>query len=262
MRFGMPFLLENNSIEEAVQLASSLHLDFLELNLNFPACQGDLLSSHRLLSLGKRYGSGFTLHREEEPAPCSITAPVRLAWLQAAKEAIILAREAGVPIVNLHWLRGVYITLPQGRKFLYRRYREDYLHSTMEFRALCEEAAQGAVRICVENTEGWEPFQIEAIELLLQSPAFGLTLDVGHEKTAGNLDDWFYEKHADRLCHMHLHDALPNQCHMPLGTGELDIASLIRLADAAKAGAVLEIKTVSALRDSVAYLQERGLFHE
>ena len=45
-----------------------------------------------------------------------------------------------------------------------------------------------------------------------------------------------------------------------LGAGELDIPSLVAKAEAAHARAVIEIKTVAALRDSVRYLRERGLY--
>ena len=97
--------------------------------------------------------------------------------------------------------------------------------------------------------------------MLLQSPVFGLTLDVGHNALSKYADEPFYHRHGDRLRHMHLHDATEKQCHMPLGAGELDIAGLIRRAESAHARMVLEIKTVAALRDSVGYLQDRGLWH-
>ena len=262
MQFGMPFLLENSSVEEAAQLAAELKLDFVELNMSFPICQTPHISSGQLLNLQQKYGICFTFHLDEEMAPCTFSPAIRHAWHQVAREAIILAREAHVPTVNLHWLRGVYVTLPHMRDFLFNRYRDAYMENTLEFRALCEEASQGQVRVCVENTETpWEPFQAESIDLLLQSAVFGLTLDVGHEKVAAYKDDYFYKKHPGRLNHMHLHDATPGQCHMPLGAGELDIAALVRKADAAGARAVLEIKTVAALRDSVRYLKERGLYH-
>ena len=96
--------------------------------------------------------------------------------------------------------------------------------------------------------------------MLLESPVFGLTLDVGHDIVAGYADEWFYEKHSGHLKHMHLHDATPTQCHMPLGAGQLDIAALIARAEAANARAVIEIKTIQALRDSVVYLRDRDLF--
>ena len=261
MQFGMPFLLENSSIEDAAKLGAELSLDFVELNMSFPLCGLESMRAEQLLDLQQRYGLYFTFHLHEEMAPCTFSAGVREAWLQEAKSAITLAREANMPAVNLHWPRGIYITLPDHVDYLFNRYRDAYVRNTLAFRTLCEDASQGQVRVCVENTERpWAAFQTDAIELLLESPVFGLTLDVGHEKVADYGDAWFYEKHADRLNHMHLHDARPNQCHMYLGAGELDIPSLVAKAEAAHARAVIEIKTVAALRDSVRYLRERGLY--
>ena len=36
--FGMPFLLECNSPERCAELCAELKLDFVELNISFPAC--------------------------------------------------------------------------------------------------------------------------------------------------------------------------------------------------------------------------------
>ena len=263
MDLGMPFLLENSGAEDAARLAASLGLRFVELNMSFPLCQAEHLTAGQLNALRDRYGVYFTFHLHEEMDPCTFCAPVRRAWLQAAREAIALAREAGAPAVNLHWLRGVYVTLPHTRDFLYSRYHAEYMQNALEFRKVCEEASLGQVLVCVENTEegGWEPFRQEAIEALLQSPVFGLTLDVGHDALCRHADAPFYQRHADRLRHMHLHDATEKQCHMPLGAGTLDIPALLRRGEAAGARAVLEIKTVEALRQSVDYLKDRGLFH-
>ena len=263
MQFGMPFLLENGSVEEAVRLAAELKLDFVELNMSFPICQTERVTAEQLLSLREKYGVYFTFHLDEEMAPCTFSPPVRDAWLEVARRAITLARQAEAPAVNLHWLPGVYVTLPDRVDHLFNRYREEYMQNTLRFRALCEEASGGKVRVCVENTERpWFSYQTDSIDLLLASDTFGLTLDVGHQKVAGYEDDWFYARHPGRLNHMHLHDAVPARCHLPLGEGELDIPALVAKADAAQARAVMEIKTVAALRQSVAYLRQKGLYHD
>ena len=263
MDFGMPFLLENSSVEEAARLAAELNLAFVELNMSFPLCQPETLTAGQLRALRDKYGVYFTFHLHEEMDCCGFSGPVRRAWLQVARDSITLAREAGVPAVNLHWPRGVYVTLPQQKDFLFNRYPEAYRQNVLTFRQMCVEASERAVRVCVENTEdAWQPFQQRSIETLLEAPVFGLTLDVGHDKVAGYQDAPFYQTHTSRLCHMHLHDALPRRCHLPLGSGELDIAALVHRARTAGARAVIEIKTVDALRQSVHYLKENRLFYD
>ena len=260
MDFGMPFLLETPGIENAAQLAAELELDFVELNMSFPACSLDRMDEGMLNSLQEKYGIYFTFHLHEEMAPCSFSPYVRDAWMREARDAILLARASHIPNVNIHWPKGVYITLPDHIDYVFARYSEEYQKNALTFRSLCENASKGEVRICIENTTAWKPFQTDCIEMLLESPVFGLTLDVGHDIVAGYADEWFYEKHSGHLKHMHLHDATPTQCHMPLGAGQLDIAALIARAEAANARAVIEIKTIQALRDSVVYLRDRDLF--
>ena len=39
MQFGMPTLIENHTLEDNIDLCSSLGLNFIELNMNFPEYQ-------------------------------------------------------------------------------------------------------------------------------------------------------------------------------------------------------------------------------
>lgn len=61
---------------------------------------------------------------------------------------------------------------------------------------------------------------IFSLSILLQSPVFGLTFDVGHNHGCGNLDEAYIVKNKDHLCHMHMQDALGKKNHLAPGTGE------------------------------------------
>ena len=50
MEFGMPFLMETDTLEECARLCSQLGLGFIELNMNFPQCQLPELSADRAWS--------------------------------------------------------------------------------------------------------------------------------------------------------------------------------------------------------------------
>lgn len=251
MDYGMPFLLECESIEAACALCKQLGLQFVELNLSFPLCNLDHITPDELLSLRAKYGVSFTFHLDEELAPCAFDSRVRAAYVDNAVRAIALARACGAPTVNMHWPRGVYVTLPERVVYLCESYRQDYLRCVHAFKAACEHAAQGQVNICIENTDGFLPYQQEAIECLLQSADFGLTLDIGHDYTANYADAPFYARHADKLRHMHAHDALGRHCHLPFGAGDMDWAAQLKRAQDAGARAVIEVKTVAALSQSV-----------
>ena len=127
------------------------------------------------------------------------------------------------------------------------------------FRDLCTQAVGDAdIRICVENTTGYKPFQLEALSVLLESPVFGLTLDIGHNCCAGFADEQWIFGRADRLRHFHIHDVLNGtKDHLPLGSGDLDMGKYFSRAEALGATAVLEVKTVQGLRQSVAWLKEK-----
>ena len=254
MLFGMPYLLECGSPEGAAALCRELGLDFLELNLSFPDCTLAQLTPERLTALRERYGIVLTFHLDELLNPCAYEPAIREAWHGSVRRAIGLAREVGAPSVNLHWERGVYVTLPDRVVYMNQMYREAYLAQVLAFRQVCAEASRGRVNVCVENTDGWLPFQREAIELLLEEPCFGLTLDIGHSHCTGGTDEDFFAAHADRLRHMHAHDARGSKCHNAFGTGDIDLRSRLSLAKRAGANVVLEVKTVEALRQTVSRL--------
>ena len=143
--------------------------------------------------------------------------------------------------------------------YLFESCREDYLQNTRQFRDACVQAADDRVNICVENTSGFLPFQQEAVDMLLENPVFGLTLDIGHDYTAHFIDAPYYALHADRLRHMHAHDAKGSHCHLPFGGGDMDWPAQLRRAQQAGARVVIEVKTVAALSQSVALLRSTAL---
>lgn len=257
MEFGMPYLLEMPSVEACCQLAKELGLSFVELNANFPICASERLDPSELRRLSERYGLFFTYHVEEECNPFAFNDAVRCAWLETLRHALTLARSLDMPIVNMHLPSGVYITLPGRRTYLFAEYEQEYRRAMAEFRGLCEDVLNGSdTRIVIENTDGWQPHEHRAIEDLLESPVFGLTLDVGHSHAASDADEAFFRAHDDRLLHMHGHDALGKRNHLTLGDGEIDLRERFAWAARRSARIVLETKTIAALRTSVVRLPE------
>ena len=160
-------------------------------------------------------------------------------------------------MLNMHMPLGVYFTLPQGKVYLFGEYREHYFGQMRRFRDDCEDAiGDSGIRICIENWSGYTEWQIEALDILLESPVFGLTFDVGHNHCKGGVDEPVILDRAERLHHIHLHDALGQKDHRALGTGELDKDKYMALAKARECSVVLETKTVAGLRQSVQWLRE------
>ena len=255
MDFGMPYLLEMHAIEECCALACELGLQFVELNANFPDCLVEKLDPAQLHRLGQKYGLYFTLHVEEECDPFSFSSTVRAAWMKTMRHSLELAAALNMPIVNMHFPRGVYITLPECKVYLYEKYEEEFNTALHEFRDMCEEALSGtSTRIAIENTNGWKAHEQRAIAYLLESPVFGLNLDIGHSHAIGDTDEPFFHAHNEKLIHMHGHDALGKKNHLALGDGEIDLAARFDWAKQRGARIVLETKTIEALHTSVARL--------
>lgn len=257
MDFGMPFLLENETLDDCCALAKELGLSFVELNANFPQCQTERLSADELRALSERYDIYFTFHVEEECDPFTFNRQAREAWLGTFRQTLLLARDMNAPVVNMHFPHGVYITLPEKRTYLYSKYEAEFLTALRDFRQLCESLLAGSgTRVMIENTNGWLPHECRAIEMLLESPVFGLTMDIGHSHGVDDVDEDFFLAHEDRLGHMHGHDARGRSNHLALGDGEIRLAKRFALAGKHHARIVLETKTIAALRTSIARLPE------
>ena len=257
-RFGMPALIEMESLEESAALCRALGLSFIELNMNFPQYQMDAMDVSRLREIGERYGIFYTLHLDDNMNVADFNPLVAGAYQDTVVAAVELAKELNIPVLNMHLSMGGVVTLPERKVYLFDQYREAYRQRIIQFRDRCEQAVgHSGVRICVENTYGYPQWQREAVEILLKSPVFGLTLDVGHDFCTGVGDLDFIQIHRERLRHIHLHDAMkPNRDHLALGTGNLDLDARLALAKDCHCSVVLEIKTIQALKESVVWLQQ------
>lgn len=255
MHWGMPTMIDCASLEENVALCRRLGLDFVEINMNLPMYQAENLRSARMLS--ERCGIGFTIHLDENFAPADFNPLVADAYFETLRRTLRAAVEIGAPVVNMHLSKGIHFKLPDRAVYLYDRYRDAYLERMRRLRTLCEDEIGGRdIHVCVENTDGYLDFQQEAVGLLLESPAFALTWDIGHSHTA-NVDDVpFLLARKERIAHFHIHDATEKRCHLVLGDGELPLSDALSLAEECRARCVLETKTPEALERSVEWLRQ------
>ena len=254
--FGMPALIEMEDLEESAALCRELGLSFIELNMNFPQYQFSVMDSARLRQIARRYGIFYTLHLDDNMNVADFNPAVAKAYEDTVLGAVALAKELEIPVINMHLSLGGVVTLPRRKVYLFEQYKDQFLHRMAQFRDRCSEAVGDAnIRICVENTSGYPAWQAEALDVLLESEVFSLTLDTGHDFCTGGHDLELIR--SRRLHHMHLHDAaLPKRDHLALGDGELDLLDRLELAAHHGCTVVLEIKTAEALHSSVAWLDK------
>lgn len=256
--FGMPTLIELKNLEDSAALCRGLGLQFIELNMSFPQNQLENLDAEKLLRIKEKYGIFYTIHLDEELNPCSLNPGVRRAYVENVLGTVELAKKLGIPTLNMHMLRGIYCTLPAKRVYIYEENEEVYLAYLRQFRDRVTEAiGDSGVKICLENTDGFDlPFLIHGLDLLLESPAFAMTYDIGHDYAIGCADKPVILEREKHLMHMHMHDALGKQVHLALGDGELNLESYLYLAAEHDCRVVLETKTVAALRQSARWVNK------
>lgn len=260
LSFGMPTLIETSSLRECASLCRTLGLQFVEINMNLPQYQPHLLNTEKINQIAAEFGVRFTFHLDENLNISDFNPRVAAAYRETVRETIALAREIHAPVINMHLSRGVYFTLPDQRVYLFDEYWPDYLESILSFRQDCMRCISDAgIIMAIENTDGFTDFQKEALDVLLESEVFALTLDTGHSHTAGGADEAEILSRPGALHHMHLHDAYGKANHLPLGAGSLDIPKYLAIAQENNCRVVLETKTVEGLTQSVRWLKVRGL---
>lgn len=262
MDFGMPTLIESKSLEECAALCRELGLKFIELSMEMPEYHPERIGMERLAEAAEKYGIYYTLHFEDGMNPWAGNERVAAAYTETVMRTIETAKRLSIPVLNMHFYEGTYFTLPDRKVYVYKEYFSEFIRKVAEFRYDCTEAiGNSGIKITVENTRAFmADFVAEGIDVLLQSPVFGLTFDTGHDAAHGFRQFPLIERHIDRLCHMHLHDySAERGDHLPIGEGMLDINRYLKLARERNCRVLLETKTAEGVRCSAARIKEMGL---
>lgn len=278
--FGMPTLIELNSIKENVELCKELNLNFIELNMNMPYCTilgynendtsvkvelNDFISE--LNEYQKKYGIYFTIHLDENFNFADMNNYVRNAYLKTLENVVHNSCKIKCPVINMHLNPGIYFTLPTEKVFLFEKYNEYYEFCVDEFINFSKNEMKNLdfkPLLSIENTNGWKSFEKISLDKILKYDNFALTFDIGHSEAIGNLDEQFILEHKSKLKHFHIHDGtLPNSVtksfgknHLELGTGSIDLLGRLNLAKETNSRCVIETKTVEALKNSVSWLNK------
>lgn len=262
MQFGMPTLIENQTLEENISLCKRLGLSFIELNMNFPEYQIDKLENTAFFwQKAKEAGIYYTIHLDENLNVADFNMLVTEAYLETVRRTIEAAKKLSAPVINMHMNHGIYVTLPDRKVAMYDRNFDVYMEAFKKFRAMCEQSiGEAELNITVENTDGFRTYEKEAIAYLLESPVFALTWDIGHSKAVGETDEPFLMAHEERLLHFHIHDGITStrKNHLALGDGEIPLEERLQLARRHRCRCVVETKTAEALVHSVKWLKEHG----
>ena len=274
LEFGMPTLIENQTLEENIALCKSLGLSFIELNMNLPEYQIDQMEKLDLFyKKADEAGIYYTIHLDENLNVADFNPLVREAYLETVRRVVDVAKKfVGLKnkhgkkdqplIINMHMHHGIYITLPDKKVQMYERDFDVYMEYISNFIQLCEQwIGEADIKIAIENTNGFREYEKKAIEKMLQSDCFVLTWDIGHSKATKEIDKSFIFAHQDKLSHFHIHDGSenPQRDHLALGDGEIDLLERLNMAKICNARCVLETKTIEVLKQSVEWLKNESI---
>ena len=258
LKFGMPTLIETDTLEQCAALCADAGLSFIEMNMNLPRYQVQTMDTAQLRAVAKEYGIGYTIHLDENMNVADFNPDVAAAYRNSVVQTVELAKKLEIPVLNMHMIYGVYFTLPHKKVFLFEQYRDAYRDNMLRFRDACHDAiGSSGIRVCVENWHGYRDWQLPVLDEMLESPAFGLTYDVGHNHCIDGTDEPHIFARLEKLHHMHLHDVRDGtKDHQALGTGELDIHKYLDLAKMRDCTVVVETKTVAGLKESARWLHK------
>ncbi|CAK7078825.1 hypothetical protein CIW83_11705 [Tissierella sp. P1] len=250
-KFGMPTLIEKDTILDNVILCNELELDFVELNMNLPYCMPDKNNPEKMLKLMEEYNINFTLHFPEEIDFGCFYDEIRHANILLFNNMAIWASKFRVEKINIHLNPGIYFTLPEEKVFVYDRHREIFIEKFIDSMIKIIDIAKPlGIKVCVENMKVHD-FMEEAFRKMASIDDLYFTWDVGHDAMSNYKMKEIYLKNPHKVSHMHLHDYNGNSDHQILFEGIIPIKERIKFAEENNLTVVIETKTEEALRKSI-----------
>lgn len=247
--FGMPTLIEKDSILDNITLCKELGLDFVELNMNLPYCID--ANPEELLRLKEEYNIGFTLHFPEDIDFGYFYEEIRDANIQLFKKIAIWGSKFGVEKINIHLNPGIYFTLPEEKVFVYDKHRDRFIENFIDSMIKIIHIADPlGIKISVENMKVYD-FMVEAFKKMIPIEKLYFTWDVGHDAMSDYKMEKVYLENPHKVGHMHLHDYNGISDHQIILDGDIPIKERMDFAKANNLSVVIETKTEEALRESV-----------
>lgn len=254
MRIGMPTLTEYDNIKEQILLCHQLGLNLIELNINYPYCDLEHNDLEEILTLSQQNDVAFSIHYDEYANFASFQKEIREAWIQHFKKTVLLASKIKAIRITIHLFEGVHVTLPNEKVYVNDVYYQRYIHLLKQSLKECFDFAKTHhIDLCIENVS-MPPFLVKTFKELF-AEQFHFTYDCGHHYEFDFKALPIYEKHWELVKHIHLHDVMGTSPHKALGTGILDVKTMLEIAKMNDIDIIIEVKTDEAIKESVRYLK-------
>ncbi len=133
MDFGMPTFI-GKTLEECAEHCRSLGLRFVEVSMDFPEYQPERINVDRFAEIAEKYGIYYTLRLEGALNPWEINDRAAAAYTETVLDTVDIAKKLSIPILNMHFHQGDFITLPDRKVCLYEQYPEEFRRKLTAFR--------------------------------------------------------------------------------------------------------------------------------
>jgi len=228
-KFGNMANPAENTMEE-IEKIGKLGFDFVEISIEGPKAFPENLRRNKakILKLLKRHGMfavGHTMWWNDLGSPYE---HVRKGWVQESKNAIDVAGELGIKLVNFHFDNVPSILLRDGKTR--KKILDNYVKSLRELAAY---GKSHGVAIMLENGAFSRDFSDAATYRYVADRVreVGVHLDVGHAFIHGGMANVlrFIRTFKKRIVHVHIHDNYGSEDdHLPLGTAKIDYEKIAK----------------------------------
>lgn len=256
MKLGMPILYEYETIDENIELAKSLNLDFIENNLNFSYGRASLENYEDLKVKLDNANLFQTLHFYDETDFASYP-EVTEAYLLLLEKYVSLGSKCNLKMLNVHLNKGPVCTISGVKNYIYEKEFEDYkkrlLYALNKAREIC---IKYDVTLVIENVNHNQviPY-LDDVYRFLQEDGFYFNLDIGHDATNSFQLKKLNESLNLPFKEFHFHDSDSKRDHLDLGSGTIDLKYFKDLAIKNDANVLVEVKSSDDLKTSIPYFR-------
>jgi len=181
-------------------------------------------SAETILRHARALGLILTLHAPNRDVNiCSMNPGIRRESVRQMEESLVMAARLEAPVVVMHpgFLSSTRDSLQHAWESLFE-----------VVAVLDANAASYGLRVGIEAMEKQsKAFFVTPTDLQrfcgLTLRATGLTIDLAHAQTVMEPRDFLAQTPADRIFHAHCSDSSPQQTHLPLGSGVLDLPAAL-----------------------------------
>jgi len=248
MKIGMSILPERRDIRDSVAIARELGLDFVELNAEFPFCLPENIKESDIDD--KIF---FTVHLFEKAEVGLLYEPWRKSQIEMLKGLMLeYKKKANVKRFNLHINRGAFFTMPDKKIFVFEQFDQLYTAACKRsFKELSDFAVKHDFEICFENVKIAD-YMLRVFKMIAEYPNLFYTLDVGHDIVSGKCASAQFMQTPHKIRHVHLHDVVNGVDHQQLGTGIVDVKSVLNFCRKNNTDIVVEVRRKEQLANSIA----------